>query len=114
MKLAIIHAGTVTEYYDILDKKLNDLIETSNCFLFTVLCGYVEGRRSEEETLSETWARINGAPLLYIQAKTTEKLINKMLLEADYVIFILNGNPIINNAFMKYRMMGKHGTVIKP
>lgn len=112
MKVAII-AATGALNYRLLDNKLNQLIETSGCYLFYILCGYIEGRKSNEETLGEKWARINGAPTLYIHAKSDNDLIDKMIFKADYAIFILDGNPLINNAFMRYKMAGKRGTVIK-
>lgn len=113
MKVAMVSAATVPRYYTLLENKLNSLVETSQCFLFYILCGYVEGRKSAEPTFGEMWAKKYGAPVLYISEKTTEKLINKLLIEADYIIFLLDGNPLINKAFMKYKMMGKHGSVIK-
>lgn len=112
MKVAIVAAAGALNYR-LLDKRLNELIETSGCYLFYILCGYIEGRKSNEETLGEKWARINGAPTLYIHAKTTNELIDKLIFKADYAIFILDGNPLINNAFMRYKMTGKHGSVIK-
>ena len=111
MKVAII-AATGALNYRLLDNKLNELIESSGCYLFYILCGYIDGRKSEEETLGELWARNNGAPTLYIHEKTTDKLIDRLIFSADYAIFILDGNPLINNAFMRYKMSGKHGSVI--
>ena len=111
MKVAII-AATGALNYRLLDNKLNELIESSGCYLFYILCGYIEGRKSNEETLGELWARNNGAPTLYIHEKTTDKLIDRLIFSADYAIFILDGNPLINNAFMRYKMSGKHGSVI--
>ena len=113
MKVAIIGAAGALNYR-LLDKKLNELIESSGCYLFYVLCGYIEGKKSEEtESLGEIWARNNGAPTLYIHEKTVDKLIDKMILKADYAIFILDGNPLFNNILMRYKMTGKHGSVIK-
>ena len=111
MKLAIVAAAGALNYC-LLDKKLNELIETSQCFLFYVLCGYVEGKKSKEKTLGELWAEKNGAPTLYIHAKTANELIDKLVFKADYAIFILDGNPLINNTFMRYKMTGKPGSVI--
>ena len=113
MKVAVLSAATGALEYRLLDNKLNELIETSQYFLFYILCGYVIGKKSKEKSLGELWAEKNGAPILYISEKTTEELISRVILEADYIIFILNGNPLINNAFMKYKMLGKHGSVIK-
>ena len=111
MKVAII-AATGALNYRLLDNKLNELIESSECYLFYILCGYIEGRKSNEETLGELWAKNNGAPTLYIHEKTIDKLIDRLIFSADYAIFILDGNPLINNAFMRYKMSGKHGSVI--
>ena len=113
MKVAMVSAATAPRYYTLLENKLNSLVETSQCFLFYILCGYIEGRKSNEETLGEKWARINGAPTLYIHAKSDNDLIDKMIFKADYAIFILDGNPLVNNAFMRYKMAGKHGSVIR-
>lgn len=113
MKVAII-AATGALNYRLLDEKLNSLIESSGCYLFTILCGSIGKKKSKEtETLGEIWARKNGAPVEYIFAKTENELIDKMIFKADYVIFILDGNPLINNVFMRYKMAGKHGSVIK-
>ena len=112
MKVAIIAAAGALNYR-LLDKRLNELIESSGCYLFYILCGYVEDRKSKEPTLGELWAKKNGLPVIYISAKTTNELIDKMIFQADYAIFILDGNPLINNAFMRYKMTGKHGSVIR-
>ena len=113
MKVAIV-AATGALNYRLLDKRINELIENSGCFLFYILCGYLDGRKSnEEKSLGQIWAENNGAPVVFIHAKTTDELIDKMILKADYAIFILDGNPVINNAFMRYKMTGKHGSVIK-
>lgn len=113
MNVAIISAGTGPRYYDKLDKHLNSLIETSQCFLFNILCGYVEGSRNAEPSLGEMFAKNNGAPLLFITEKSVSKLINKLFYKADYIIFLLDGNPFVNNLFMKYKMTGKHGSAIR-
>lgn len=114
MKVAILAAAGALNYR-LVDKKLNELIETSGCYLFYILCGYVDGKKSSEETIGEKWARENGLPVLYTHAKTREKLVDRIILEADYAIFVFGENTenFIKNAFMRYKMSGKHGTVIK-
>ena len=111
MKVAVV-AATGALNYTLLDKKLNSLIESSGCYLFTILCGYVDGNKSKEESLGETWAKRNGAPIDFIHAKSVDKLIDMIILKADYAIFILDGNPVINQAFMRYKMADKRGSVI--
>ena len=113
MKVAILSSRTAPLYYDLLDKKINSLIETSQCYLFYILCGFTEGRNDSPKTLGEIWAERNGAPTLYISEKTTDLLLNRLLLEADYIFFLLDDNPLIKRTLMKYKMMGKHGSIIR-
>ena len=113
MKIAILSAGTGPRYYSLLDKKLNELIESSQCYLFYVLCGFVKDSNEAPKSLGELWAENNGAPILYISEKTVDKLLHALFLNADYIFFLLDGNPLINKAFMQYKMMGKHGSVIR-
>lgn len=113
MYVAIVGGRPLPLYYNLLDKQLNKLIEDSKCYLFTILCGRVEGQEKKEKTLAQLWAANNGAPVYYFTEKSEDLLINKLLFKADYIIFILDGNPLINNIFMKYKMMGKHGSVIR-
>jgi len=111
MNVAVIAAAGALNYR-LLDNKLNELIESSGCYLFNILCGSVTSEKSNEETLGKLWARKNGAPVINIYAKTINELVDKIILKADYAIFILDGNPLINNIFMRYKMSGKHGSVI--
>ena len=112
MKVAILSAGTAPRYYTLLDNKLNELIESSQCYLFYILCGFIEGSNEAPKSLGELWAEKNGAPTLYISEKTVDKLLHKTFFLADYVIFLNDGNPLIKKALMQYKMMGKHGSVI--
>ena len=113
MNVAIIAAGTAPLYYEQLDKRLNSLIEKSGCYLFTILCGRLADQERRGISLGQQWAVANGCPVRYITAKTEKQLIDKMINLTDYAIFILDGNSQINNIFMRYKMEGKHGTVIK-
>lgn len=113
MYVAIVTAATAPIYYKVVDKKLNQLIEESQCYVFTLLSGYVKGHKSEEPTISERWAKQYGLPVFYISGKTIDELIDRLIYKADYAIFVLDGSPLIKNAFMRYKKSGKHGTVIK-
>lgn len=109
MNLTVLASNTrVEEKYKLLDKSLNKLIENSGYYLFTILCG-----QQEETEIGKKWAMNNGAPIQYIKASSSKELIDKLLWKSDYVVFILDGTAAINNAFMKYKSTGKHGTVIK-
>ena len=112
MLLSIIGADGPNRYR-LLDKCLNELIESSGCYLFTILCGRIKGEEQRSQTIGQKWAAANGCPVRYITEKTEKDLISKMIFLSDYAIFILDGNPLINNIFMQYKMTGKHGSVIK-
>jgi len=113
MFVSILCAGTAPLYYSLLDNKINELIEKTHSFLFTILCGRIAGQGRTEKSLGQLWAEKNGAPVCYITANTTEELVRKLFYKTDYAFFILNGDSFINNLFMQYKMTGKHGTAIR-
>lgn len=110
MKIAILGGGLMD--YPILDQKLNELIEEKQCYLFTVLCGATDSVQYKPG-LSEIWARKNGAPVEYLIDKDPQRLLKKLATTADYIIFILRDEQWLKNFMMQYKILGKHGTVIK-
>ena len=114
MKVAILGGNLNKTDYQKVDETLNRLIEEKGIYLFYILCGGRSRITLPKPTLGSVWAERNGAPVWRIYASTPAKLINLMIHEADYIIFLLNPeNQMIKNAFMKYKMLGKHGTVIR-
>ena len=108
MKLAVL-GGALTPYnYNILDQELNKLIEEKQCYLFTMLCGSTTENAAPADTLGRVWAERNGAPIQWIFGP-----VPAILKEADYIIFLFDGNQEIKKIMMRYKMMGKHGTVIQ-
>lgn len=110
MKVAIL--GGDSRDYSVLDKKMNELIEEKQCYLFTVLCGATDPAKYKPG-LSEVWAKNNGAPIEYLIDEDQRRLMTKLAAAADYIIFILRDEQWLKNFMMQYKMMGKHGTVIK-
>lgn len=110
MKIAIL-GGSLNDYA-VLDQKLNELIEERQCYLFTVLCGATDPTQYKPG-LSEVWAKKNGAPIEYLVDADQQRLMTKLAAAADYIIFILRDEQWIKNFMMRYKMSGKHGTVIK-
>ena len=107
--LAIL-GGTAADY-DILDSHLNKLIEDSQCYLFTILCG--ASKNNTSPPLSLMWADKNGCPVEFLNAEDGN-IINKLFNKATYIIFILHKDDVFTKKlFMKYKMLGKHGSVIK-
>lgn len=110
MRVAIL--GGDRRDYSVLDKKINELIEEKQCYLFTVLCGTTNPTQYKPG-LSEIWAKNNGAPIEYLIDENQQRLMTKLATAADYIIFILRDEQWLKNFMMQYKMMGKHGTVIK-
>ena len=110
MKIAII--GGSPQDYAALDQKLNELIEESGNYLFYVLCGGLASQ-PHRTSLGEIWAENNGAPIQYIERDTVQALQDALTAAADFIIFILRDEQWIKNLIMKFRMTGKHGSVIK-
>lgn len=108
MKIAVVGGELTPKNYQLLDKKLNELIEEKNLFLFTMLCGVPSADTQPRPTLGSFWAKRNGAPIQWMHRPTPAHLIK----EADYIIFFIDGNQEIKNMMMKYKMTGKHGSVI--
>lgn len=114
MKVAILGGELNEENYKKVDTTLNRLMEEKGIYLFYILCGSRSINHHPNPTLGSVWAERNGAPIYRIFGATPATLINKMIYEADYIIFLLKPeNQLIKNALMQYKMKGKHGTIIK-
>jgi len=109
MKVAII--GGNEKHLNIVDKYLMDLIETSGNYLFTVIGGYV-GETGGDPPLSQLWASYRGLPFFAKKYKDVGSLMDGVSADADYIIFLNDGNQIIKRFIMVYRQLGKHGSVI--
>lgn len=94
-----------------LDAVMNELIEDSGCYLFYVLCG---GQSAEglENSAGYQWAIRNGAPVQYLIEADIEKLIDKIVQTADFLVAFNDGSQIIKRIIMKFKIAGKHGKVI--
>ena len=110
MYVAIVGGSITPENYKKLDDAINKVIEEKQIYLFYILCGTCAG---PAQTIGRLWAERNGAPIQWIVASTPAALQNQLLKKADYIFFLLDGNQVTKNLIMKYKMMGKHGTVIQ-
>ena len=112
MLIGIISDDTIERNADralvTLDNKLEELIQTSQCFLFHAAVPFKDPLH---EPLGCKWAGRRGCPLKFMEIK-------KILAAADYVLFVIDReskDQTIKQAFMQYRMKypEKHGSVIK-
>lgn len=109
MKISILCSKNFNNY-EVLDEILNELIEESQCFLFTVICGSTVNQKIE--SLGGLWAKNNGAAINYIIEEDINKLINKVVREVDFIIAFYDGEDnFIRRVIMKMKKCGKHGRI---
>lgn len=89
----------------LLAETMENLIVSSQCFLFTVVC-------NDKNTAAYKWATANGAPVEFLKEDNLEKLLDKIVATADYLVAYNDGNQIIKRLIMKFKSVGKHGTII--
>ena len=100
MRVLILGFSSLQEVNSTMEK----LIEESQCFLFTVVCGGTDN-------VAYDWAQKAGAPVTFSQVKTPQELLK----EADYLVMKLEASSPqwMKNLMMAWKKEGKHGTVIK-
>ena len=91
---------------DLLSQNIYDIICPRGIDMINILY-------SDENALGYIWARENGMPVKRVWAHSPSKLRRRLIFfEADYIFFLLHDEQWIKNIIMKYKMTGKHGTVI--
>ena len=87
-----------------VDRVMEQLIESTQCLLFTVVCGGADN-------VAYDWAQKVGAPVSFSQVKTPQGLLK----EADYLVMKLDASSPqwMKNLMMAWKKEGKHGTVIR-
>ena len=106
-KIVIIWSGSD----ELLAQTMEKLISESQCFLFTVLCGGTDDRGVRSSS-GYKWATSNGAPVEFLIEKDIEKLLNKIVQTADYIVCYNDGQQLVKRLIMKFKSQGKHGMVI--
>ena len=100
MRVLILGFSSLQEVNSTMEK----LIESTQCFLFTVVCGGTDN-------IAYDWAQKAGASIIFSQAKTPQGLLK----EADYLVMKLDASSPqwMKNLIMAWKKEGKHGTVIR-
>ena len=100
MRILILGYTSLQEDDSVMEK----LIESTQCFLFTVVCGGTDN-------VAYNWAQKAGAPVEFSQVKTPQELLK----EADYLVMKLEASSPqwMKNLMMAWKKEGKHGTVIR-
>ena len=102
MRVLILGFSSLQEVNSTMEK----LIESTQCFLFTVVCGGTDNAVYD-------WAQKVGAPVEFVQVDEPRKLLYK----ADYLVIKLregSETPTwMKNLMMAWKKEGKHGTVVR-
>ena len=100
MRVLILGFSSLQEIDSVMEK----LIESTQCFLFTVVCGGIDN-------VAYDWAQKAGAPVIFSQVKTPQALLK----EADYLVIKINDDTPqwMKNLMMAWKKEGKHGTVVR-
>ena len=100
MRVLILGFSSLQE----IDSVMERLIESTQYFLFTVVCGGIDN-------VAYDWAQKAGAPVTFSQVKTPQGLLK----EADYLVMKLEASSPqwMKNLMMAWKKEGKHGTVIR-
>ena len=102
MRVLILGFSSLQEVNSTMEK----LIESTQCFLFTVVCGGTNN-------VVYDWAQKVGVPVEFVQVDEPRKLVYK----ADYlVIKRREGSETptwMKNLMMAWKKEGKHGTVVR-
>lgn len=104
--------------YNKLDKALNELIESSQNYLFTILCGgtglVYDEAGSRIKSIGEIWAEKNGAPAQFLYCEDPERLLIKTAQTADYILYDgTTDSQWAKRLLMMMRALEKHGTIVK-
>lgn len=106
--------------YQELDIAINKLMEESQCFLFTVVCGGMDilpfRDKGEYVSLAHEWAEKNGAPINWCcNYYTIDEMIRDLHRNTDYLLIKIDENTpqIWKNFMMAHKAEGKHGTVVR-
>ena len=100
MRVLILGFSSLQEIDSVMEK----LIESTQYFLFTVVCGGTDN-------VAHDWAQKAGVPVTFSQVKTPQELLK----EADYLVMKLEASSPqwCKNLMMAWKKEGKHGTVIR-
>ena len=77
MRVLILGFSSLQEIDSVMEK----LIESTQCFLFTVVCGGTDN-------VTYNWVQKAGAPMEFSQVKTPQELLK----EADYLVMKLEAS----------------------
>lgn len=100
-------------HLQLVDDSMEQLIETSGNYLFTLFSAGIKGSDHVEAPLSYQYACLRGLPCRRKEYKTFDTLVKGICHEVDYLIILNDKTQPIKRLFMSYRQTGKHGRMIE-
>lgn len=100
-------------HLQLVDKLMEQLIEKSGNYLFTLFSAGIKGSDHVEAPLSYQYACLRGLPCRRKEYKTFDTLVKGICHEVDYLIILNDKTQPIKRLFMSYRQTGKHGSMIE-
>ena len=95
-----------------VDQTLEQLIEESGTYLFTIFSAGIKGSIHTGPSLAQQYSALRGTPLSRKEYTSLDKLIKGICNEVDYLIILNDKSQVIKRVYMSYRQTGKHGSII--
>lgn len=105
--------ATNPQHLQLVDDCLENLIESSGYYLFTLFSAGIKGCNVTTPPLSYQYAQLRGLPCHRKEYKTFESLVRGICYEVDYLIVLNDGNQFVKRCFMAFQQTGKHGSMIR-
>lgn len=96
-----------------VDDLLEELIESSGCYLFTMFVAGIKGYERTDPPLALQYSTLRGIPCHRKEYTSLDKLIQGICEEVDYLIILNDKSQPIKRLFMSYKQTGKHGSMIE-
>ena len=95
-----------------IDQLLEQLIEDSGVYLFTIFSAGIKGCSHTKPSLAQQYSALRGTPLSRKEYTSLDKLIKGICNEVDYLIILNDKSQVIKRIYMSYKQTGKHGSMI--
>jgi hypothetical protein len=96
-----------------VDQMLEQLIEESGTYLFTIFSAGIKGSIHTGPSLAQQYSALRGTPLKRKEYTSFDKLVKGICEEVDYLIILNDKSQSIKRLFMSYKQTGKHGSMIE-
>ena len=100
-------------HLQLVDELMEQLIEESGNYLFTLFSAGIEGSEYTTPPLPYQYSQLRGLPCRRKTYPTFDTLVKGICKEVDYLIILNDGSQPIKRCMTSFMQTGKHGTEIK-